>query len=303
MRRAVAASVLAAGLVSGLPGGALAQPEETGGAVVIVQRATSGCFSDTIRVTGIVVPRRMAVVNVDSEGYKVAEVAAAEGMQVTAGRQLALLTRTNPPSGPSGKPTESTLTLVAPAAGLITKSTARIGAIASPQAEPLFTILIGNELELQVGVPSIHVPKIQPGETARVSIDGGAELPGRVRLVTPVIDQNTQLGHVLIALGSDPSLRIGMFGRAVIDASRSCGVKIPRSAVDYRGERTTVQVVRGRTVETRRVVVGLQSEDSVEIRKGVQEGEVVVAHAGTSLHDGDKVRPMMAGDVEQTRAR
>jgi hypothetical protein len=71
--------------------------------------------------------------------------------------------------------------------------------------------------------------------------------------------------------------------------------------VDYRAEGTTVQVVRGRVVEDRRVVVGLLSEDSAEIREGVKEGDVVVAHAGTSLHDGDKVKPMMVGDIEQTR--
>ena len=124
-----------------------------------------------------------------------------------------------------------------------------------------------------------------------------------MRLVLPDINQNTQLGRARIALGTDPSLRIGMFGRAVIDASRSCGVMVPRSAVDYRTENSTVQVVRGRTVETRRVVVGLLSDDSAEMREGVLEGETVVAHAGTSLHDGDKVKPILAGEIDQTRAR
>jgi RND family efflux transporter MFP subunit len=195
------------------------------------------------------------------------------------------------------------LTLRAPAAGLVTKSTAKVGALASPQSEPLFTVLVGNEIELQVEVPSIHVPKLQAGETARVSIDGGVELPGRVRLVSPEINRDTQLGHARIALGSDPSIRVGMFGRAVIDARRSCGVMVPRSAIDYRAENTTVQIVRGNTVETRKVVVGLLSDDSAEIQEGVREGELVVAHAGTSLHDGDKVKPILTGELEQTRGR
>jgi RND family efflux transporter MFP subunit len=185
----------------------------------------------------------------------------------------------------------------------VTRSTAKVGATASPQSEPLFNILVGSELELQVEVPSIHVPKLQPGETARISIDGGVELPGRVRLVAPDINEKTQLGHARLAVGSDPSLKIGMFGRAVIDASRSCGVMVPRSAVDYRTDGTTVQIVRGRTIETRRVTVGLLSEDNAEIREGVKEGDTVVAHAGTSLHDGDKVKPIMSTDIEQTRGR
>jgi multidrug efflux pump subunit AcrA (membrane-fusion protein) len=307
MKRAYPAIGLAIGtaLAASQPG-ALAQSEDATGAVVVVVRATSGCFSDTLRVSGVVVPRRMAVVNVPDEGYKITEVSAAEGSQVNAGQTLAQLTRSSQGGGQPGtqggsRPGPTNLTLRAPVRGLVTRSTAKIGAMASPQSEPLFHILVGNELELQVEVPSIHIPKLEAGETARISIDGGVELPGRVRLVAPDIDEKTQLGRARLSVAADSALRVGMFGRAVIDASRSCGVRIPRSAVDYRAEGTTVQVVRGRVVEDRRVVVGLLSEDSAEIREGVKEGDVVVAHAGTSLHDGDKVKPMMVGDIEQTR--
>jgi multidrug efflux pump subunit AcrA (membrane-fusion protein) len=289
------------------PDGALAQSDDAAGAVVVVVRATSGCFSDTLRVSGVVVPRRMAVVNVPDDGYRITEVSAAEGSQVTAGQVLAQLTRSSQGGGQAGgasggsRPGPTNLTLRAPLRGLITRSTAKIGAMASPQSEPLFQILVGNELELQVEVPSIHVPKLQAGEPVRISIDGGVELPGRIRLVAPDVDEKTQLGRARLSVAADSSLRIGMFGRAVIDASRSCGVRIPRAAVDYRAEGATVQLVRGRVIEDRRVVVGLLSEDSAEIREGVKEGDVVVAHAGTSLYDGDKVKPMMVGDIEQTR--
>src|ERR1041384_7203865 len=78
---------------------ALAQTEDATGAVVVVVRATSGCFSDTLRVSGVVVPRRMAVVNVADEGYKITEVSAAEGSQVTAGQTLAQLTRSSQGGG------------------------------------------------------------------------------------------------------------------------------------------------------------------------------------------------------------
>ena len=52
-----------------------------------------------------------------------------------------------------------------------------------------------------------------------------------------------------------------------------------------------MQVVRDdKVVETRVVRVGLFSESAVEIREGGKEGELVVANAGTSVHDGDKVK-------------
>ena len=175
--------------------------------------------------------------------------------------------------------------------------------MASPQAEPLFLILVDNEIELEAEIPSIHVSKLKSGEIARISISGGTERVGKVRLVAPDIDQKSQLGKVRLAVGTDPSLRIGMFARATIDARRSCGVAIPRNAVDHRVEGTSVRVVRDRTVEMRRVVVGLLSDDSIEIRQGLNEGDIVVANAGTSLHDGDKIRPMFAGEFDQPRVR
>jgi multidrug efflux pump subunit AcrA (membrane-fusion protein) len=282
----------------------VAQPDAKAGAVVVVVKATTACFSDMIRVAGYLVPRRMAVVNVESDGYKVAEVMVAEGDQVSVGQALARLTR-QVPEGAAGavRPAAGSIALRAPAAGLVTRSTARLREMASPQTEPLFHILVDNEVELEAEIPSIHMAKLRSGEIARVSISGGTERVGKVRLVAADIDQKSQLGKVRVAVGIDASLRIGMFGRATIDAKRSCGVAIPRNAVDRGIEGTSVRVVRDRTVEMRRVVVGLLSEDSIEIRHGLNEGDIVVANAGTSLHDGDKIRPMFAGEFDQPRVR
>jgi multidrug efflux pump subunit AcrA (membrane-fusion protein) len=49
--------------------------------------------------------------------------------------------------------------------------------------------------------------------------------------------------------------------------------------------------VRGNLVETVRVRVGEASNDRIEVQAGLHEGDVVVAHAGTSLRDGDRVAP------------
>jgi RND family efflux transporter MFP subunit len=193
--------------------------------------------------------------------------------------------------------------LRAPAAGLVMKSTARIREMASPQAEPLFQIVVDNEIELEAQIPSIHIAKLKTSEIARVTVAGGAERVGKVRLVAPDIDQKSQLGKVRLAVGNDASLRVGMFASATIDAKRSCGVAIPRGAVESRVEGTSVRVVRGNIVEMRRVTVGLLSDDSAEIREGLNDGEVVVANAGSSLHDGDKINPKFPGEFDQPRAR
>jgi len=143
--------------------------------------------------------------------------------------------------------------LRAPAAGLVTEVHTAVGAPASPQAGPMFRISINNEVEMDAEVPSIQMLKLNPGAPARISRDDAPDLVGRVRLVSPQVDRATQLGHVRVSLTNSPSLKVGMFARANIDAKRSCGVAIPHTAIDH----LTVQVVKGNTVETRNVRVGL----------------------------------------------
>ena len=256
-----------------------APAEAPPGAVVIVFKAIIECFTDTVRATGYVVPSKTAVANVDSDGYRVTEVLVTEGDQVTAGQTLARLARAPDTTSPGGAPgaagagaqrPPANIALRAPAAGLVMRSTAMVGAPASPQTDPLFVIVIDNQIEVELEVPSIHVPKLKFGEAARVEIDTGPERSGRVRLVGVEVDPKTQFSRVRLSISSDPSLRIGMFARATISASNSCGVAIPRSAVDYRTEGATVQIVRGRTVAARRITVGLVSDDNVEVREGLR---------------------------------
>ena len=267
----------------------------SGGVTVIVAKATTACFSDQVRVTGFLVPRREAFLSVDQEGYKVNEVLAREGDTVTDFQDLIRLS--GPPNPQTGR--SSPLALRSPAAGVVIQITARAGAMASPQMGPLMRISVGNEIELEAEIPSVHIMKLNPGAPARISTDDGTELGGRVRQVDPEIDRRSQLGKVRLSVFRNPAVRVGMFARATIDANRSCGVAIPRSAID----RQMVQVVKDNIVETRRVDVGLVSDTSVEIRGGVKEGEIVVANAGTSLHDGDRIKGMFAEDVERARGR
>jgi multidrug efflux pump subunit AcrA (membrane-fusion protein) len=271
--------------------------ETPGAALVVVTKSTNACFSDMVRGTGYVVPRREAVVGVDQEGSKVTDVLVREGEMVTENQELARLTQ--PPTLPGGRSTPGPVSLRAPAAGLVTEVRTIAGAPASPQAGPMFRIAVNNEIELDAEVPAAHILKLNPGATVRISRDNAPDLVGRVRLVSPQIDRATQLGHVRISLSSNPSLKVGMFARANIDAKRSCGVAVPRTAIDH----LTVQVVKGNTVETRKVRTGLVSDTSTEILEGLDVGEIVVADAGSSLHDGDKIKTMFAEDLDRTQVR
>src|SRR4051812_73801 len=269
---------------------------------VSVVRATKACFSSTIRVTGFLVARDEAIVTLDAPGLRVTEVLVGEGDRVTSGQTLVRLVRQAGEGQDAAAAARTSMILKAPAAGVVTRSTAVVGATASPmQNEPLFRIAVNNEIELEAEVPSIHAGALATGQTARVQIEDGRELSGRVRQAPAAIDQRTQLGRARLSFERDSSLRLGMFARATIDADRSCGISVPRSGVQYRTEGPRVQIVRDNVIETRVVKVGFHSDMDIEIRDGLREGDLIVANAGSSLRDGDRVIPVVADALQLGR--
>jgi multidrug efflux pump subunit AcrA (membrane-fusion protein) len=267
---------------------ALAAEEEPApkGAAVTVLKAAKACFPAIVEVFGLVIPRDETMVRPERPGLKVSEILADAGDTVTAGQALARLTL----------PEGGTATVTAPVAGTISTSSAVIGANASGKGEALFSIIARNEFDLVGLVPTQDVTKLAVNQTARIKVIGAGEVDGKVRRVATTVEPNSQLGQVFITITTNRRLLSNSSGRAMIKTGQSCGVAVPLTAILYGGAGTVVQVIRRARVETRRVEVGLMSGGQVEIREGLQEGDIVVARAGALLREGDPVRPVTSAD-------
>jgi multidrug efflux pump subunit AcrA (membrane-fusion protein) len=278
-------------------------PANAAGTYVIVSRAVQGCFFDRVRVSGYLVPRQEMLIPFEADGYRITEVFAGEGDKISSGQQLAKLVQL-PGVQQQQQQQQSANTqpviIRSPVAGIITRSSAAVGSIASPRGEPLFRIAVDGQVELEAEVPGTQLSKLKPDEPARVEVGTAPEIAGRIRRPMVEINPATQLGRVRITLDQAPGLRFGAFAKASIDATRRCGVSVPRSAVAYGTAGTSLQVVRDKIVESRNVRVGLTSDKDAEVLEGVREGDLVVAHAGTSLRDGEKVTTIFADEFGQT---
>ena len=261
------------------------EPDAPKGAAVTVLKAAKSCFSAIVEVSGILIPREETAVRAERPGLKVAEVLVDAGDSVTAGQTLARLTL----------PEGGTVQVQAPIAGLVSNSSAVIGAVASGKGEALFSIIARSEFDLVGLVPTRDISKLAINQTARIKIIGAGEVDGRVRRVATTVEPNSQLGQVFVTVTSSRRLLANSSGRAMIKTGQSCGVSVPLTAILYGSAGTVVQVIRRNRVETRRVEVGLMSAGQVEVREGLQEGDIVVARAGALLREGDPVRPITAG--------
>jgi len=257
------------------------------GPAVTVLKAAKSCFSDIVEATGSIIAREETSVRPERPGLKVTEVLAEAGETTTAGQVLARL----------ALPEGGTLQVTAPVAGIIATSTAQIGGLASAKGEALFTIVARSEYDLVALVATNDVRKLAVNQPATVRIAGIGDIDGKVRRIGPTVEPNIQQGMVYIGISSQRRLLLNASGRALIKTGQSCNVAVPLTAVQYSSAGTVVQVIRRNRVETKRVEIGLMSGGNIEVRDGLNEGDIVVARAGALLREGDPVRPVMATEA------
>ena len=177
-----------------------------------------------------------------------------------------------------------------PVAGVVARKNIRLGSVASASGEPLFKIIGAGLIELEAEVPEAVLPRLRPGQPVAVKPAGVEKsLKGSIRLVSPEVDKSTRLGRIRIALPESATAFIGAYARGKIETGREEAVTVPLSALTYQRSGPALQVVKDGVISTRPVTLGVVSEGRAGIAEGLAEGELVVAKAGTFVHDGDKV--------------
>ncbi|MFB9793189.1 efflux RND transporter periplasmic adaptor subunit [Shinella granuli] len=189
-----------------------------------------------------------------------------------------------------------------PVAGIVSARTAKVGAIASGAAAPLFTVIRDGEIELKADVSEDGILKLAPGQKATVTLAGGAAtLTGTIRLIEPTLDPQSRLGRVYIRFDEPGKARAGMFASAEIVVEEKQGIVLPLSAVTTAGGKTVARKVENGVVTLVPVETGIQDGQVIEIVSGLAAGDEVVAKAGAYVRDGDRVNPVHAVQASATK--
>ena len=189
-----------------------------------------------------------------------------------------------------------------PVAGIVSARTAKIGAIATGAASPLFTVIRDGEIELKADVAEDAVLKLAPEQKVTVTLAGGAaKLTGTVRLVEPTLDPQSRLGHVYIRFTEPDTARAGMFASAEIVVAEKKGIALPLSAITTADGKTVARKVENGIVTLVPVETGIQDGQLVEIVSGLAAGDEVVAKAGAYVRDGDRINPVHGEQASATK--
>ncbi|MBP7701679.1 MAG: efflux RND transporter periplasmic adaptor subunit [Phenylobacterium sp.] len=188
------------------------------------------------------------------------------------------------------------LAVVAPVSGVILERTVRPGDLSSGGASPWFRIARDGQMELGADMSEDDLARIRVGQGATVTLPGGGQAQGTVRIVSPQIDAQTKLGQVRVLLPARSDIRAGGFARAVFADASTSTLALPETAIRYDANGAAVMVV-GADNRVKHVAVqtGQRGSGLVQIVKGPASGARVVQNAASFLLDGDLVKPVEAG--------
>jgi HlyD family secretion protein len=181
----------------------------------------------------------------------------------------------------------------APVNGVVTARNAKIGSIASGGAQPMFAIMRDGAVEMQADVAETEILKLRPDQAVTIAIAGGAQtLAGKVRLIEPVIDPQTRLGKVRIALADSSQARAGMFATAEVIISERTAHALPLTAVTVEKTGTMARKIENGRVKMVPISTGVVDGEYIEIISGLKAGDDVVLKAGAYVRDGDRIKPV-----------
>jgi len=183
----------------------------------------------------------------------------------------------------------------APYTGSVAKRLADEGTTALVQPQTVVIVFQEtSELEAHATIPEVHLAAIQVGDAALLYVDG-LPLPIQVDVtaVADAIDPATRTYLVVMKVPNpDHRLKAGVFARVeILPKAKSHVILVPREALRTEEGKTYVLAVRDGVAVATPVQVGIVSEDSVEVLRGVHEGDVVVVgEAARTIGPGMRVR-------------
>ena len=194
--------------------------------------------------------------------------------------------------------------ITAPFDGVVTARRTDIGALVNAGAgatanSELFDVAKVDKLRLYVRVPQSYSARIVPGATADVTVPEYLNRHFTATLTTTSNAVSDNSGTLLVELAvdnRDGALKAGDYAHVKFNlpAPTSVGnteLRIPASALLFRKAGTEVAIVQPDSrVQVRKVAVGLDLGQFIEIASGLQPNDRVIDNPPDSVATGDLVR-------------
>lgn len=176
--------------------------------------------------------------------------------------------------------------LRAPFSGEVIERNATVGEIVDPNTM-LFAVADLSTVRVRADFPEQQAGRLKTGleVEVRVSAYPDTVFRGVIGYVGAMVDPATRTVMARSDIpNQDRRLRPEMYADVILLAPEQSVLVVPRSAVQQVGSRTMVFAVTGpRRFEAREVRIGGSSKDYVEVKTGVEKGDLVVTQGSYAL--------------------
>jgi multidrug efflux system membrane fusion protein len=182
-------------------------------------------------------------------------------------------------------------TVKAPISGRIVKKDIEVGEFVNA-GTVLGTILDVSRLKVQVMVNEKDVYQLHEGQKVKVSADvlSGKIYPGQISYIAPRGNEEHSY-QVEITVENAGPLKAGTFVNVDFSQkSKETSLQIPRIALVESIKNPYVYVVNNNVAKQRKITVGRELGDLIEVRGGLQPGDQVVTTGQLNLTDGKPVQ-------------
>lgn len=183
--------------------------------------------------------------------------------------------------------------VTAPISGQITRKSAEAGAFLNP-GSPIVTIVDVSRLKVQLNVAENDVYALQPGDPVNITttVFPGVTYPGKITFISPAGDEaHNYPVEVSFANQAKNALKAGTYVDVTFNRrSGAPSLQIPREALVGSVKNAQVYVVGDDNLtRLRKVTLGADNGDYLEVREGLREGERVVTTGQINLADSTRV--------------
>lgn len=192
--------------------------------------------------------------------------------------------------------------VTAPFSGTVVRRNVDVGALISAGsgagARELFYLAQTDVLRLDVAVPQAHAASVRAGQAVelRLAERGGAPVIGQVERSAGAIDPATRSMQVEIRVpNAEGRLLPGAYVEATLPLAQGApALVVPPNVLQFRQQGARVATVQTgadgvQRVALRPVTLGRDLGRLVEIRDGLQLGEVLVMNPHDAIEDGEAV--------------
>ena len=156
------------------------------------------------------------------------------------------------------------------------------------------TLMDYSRLYAELTLPGKEMDRIQRNQTVTVSnySRDTQKLEGSVTQISPALDPTSRMFKIKIeAANKDLLIKPGMFVRAdIVLQEKPNVIVIPKDIIlERRGRKTVYVVQRGIALE-RRLELGIETSDSVEVIEGLSPGDSLIIEGFETLRNRSRVK-------------